>query len=234
MYALSWITCLWPGLPRLWWRGDWKAFLGALAFAAALNLGLISGLVWNESLPGWLLVAGWSAIGLIWLVCAWHGWRLLPELRGDGASPDEEGLFVRAQTEYLNRHWLEAEELLLKLLACRDQDAEARLMLATLYRHTGRVAEAGECLTRLERMDGGDRWGVEVARERRLLEDSAADVDPGNSGRARSSPADGNTDARRTERQIEPGTSWLMCRLTGYGDCRLRGGDFQDCGSRRG
>jgi len=85
-------------------------------------------------------------------------------------SADKEGLFIRAQTEYLNRHWLEAEELLLKLLACRERDAEAHLMLATLYRHTGRVAESGECLTRLERLDGGDRWAVEIARERWLLE----------------------------------------------------------------
>jgi len=170
MYALSWITCLWPGLPRLWWQGDWKALLHALAFAAAVTLGLLSGFVWRESLPGWLLVAGWLAIGLIWLVAAWSGWRLLPQLRGNSVSPDKEGLFVRAQTEYLNTHWLEAEELLLKLLGCRERDAEAHLMLATLYRHTGRGVESGECLTRLERIDGGDRWAVEIARERRLLE----------------------------------------------------------------
>jgi tetratricopeptide (TPR) repeat protein len=136
--------------------------LGALAFAAALNLGLLSVLVWSQSLPGWLLAAGWAAIGLIWLVCAWHGWWLLPKLRGLDASPEKEDLFIRAQLEYLNRHWLEAEELLATLLAGRDQDAEARLMLATLYRHTGRFAEADECLTRLERMDSGDRWCVEA------------------------------------------------------------------------
>lgn len=170
MVAVSWITCLWPGLPRLWWRGDWRALLGALAFAVALNLGLLSVLVWSQSLPGWLLAAGWAAIGLIWLVCAWHGWWLLPKLRGLDACPEKEDLFIRAQLEYLNRHWLEAEELLATLLAGREHDAEARLMLATLYRHTGRFAEADECLTRLERMDSGDRWCVELARERRLLE----------------------------------------------------------------
>jgi len=178
MFAIGWITCLWPGLPRLWWRGDWRALLGASAFAAALNLGLFSGLLWRQSLPGWLVVAGWAAIGLIWVVCAWHGWWLLPKLRGDSPSSEKEGLFVRAQQEYLNRHWLEAEELLAQLLACRDQDAEARLMLATLYRHTKRFAEADECLTRLERMDSGDRWCLEAARERRLLKDLAAAVLP--------------------------------------------------------
>jgi hypothetical protein len=178
MFAIAWITCLWPGLPRLWWRGEWRALLGASAFAAVLNLGLVSGLLWRQSLPGWLLVAGWSAIGLIWLVCAWHGWWMLPKLRGGNSSPEKEGLFVRAQQEYLNRHWLEAEELLAELLACRDQDAEARLMLATLYRHTKRFAEADECLTRLERMDSGDRWCLEAGRERRLLKDLVAPTIP--------------------------------------------------------
>ena len=170
MYTLSWITCLWPGLPRLWWRGDGQALLGALAFAAAVNLGLLSTLVWSDSLPSGLSAAGWIAIGAVWIGCAVHGWRLLPVLRGADPSQAREDLFVRAQSEYLNRHWLEAEELLQRLLADQDQDAEGRLMLATLYRHTGRAAEAADCLRRLERMDGGQRWGLEIARERRLLE----------------------------------------------------------------
>jgi len=154
----------------LWWRGDGKALLGALGFAAAVNLGLVSSLVWSESLPTWLLVAGWFALAAIWLGYAVHGWRLIPILRGEDGSPAREDLFVRAQAEYLNRHWLEAEELLHELLAEREQDAEARLMLATLYRHTGRTAEAADCLMRLERMDAGQRWRVEIVRERRLLE----------------------------------------------------------------
>lgn len=170
MYALSWITCLWPGLPRLWWRGDGRALLGALAFAAAVNLGLVSSLVWSDSLPTWLLAAGWTGIGVIWIGYAVHGWQLVPLLRGTGASPASDDLFARAQAEYLNRHWLEAEELLQELLVERDQDAEAHLMLATLYRHTARTAEAADRLARLERMDGGQRWRVEIARERRLLE----------------------------------------------------------------
>jgi hypothetical protein len=177
MFGLSWITCLWPGLPRLWWRGDGRALLGALAFAAAVNLGLVSSLVWSASLPTWLLVAGWTAIVVIWIGYAVHGWQLMPVLRGMSGSQAGQDLFVRAQTEYLNRHWLEAEELLQELLVERDQDAEAKLMLATLYRHTGRKAEASDCLTRLERMDAGERWRVEIARERRLL-DSAETPTP--------------------------------------------------------
>lgn len=170
MDGLSWIACLWPGLPRLWWRGDWRALLGAAAFAAALNLALLSSLVWQHSLPGWLLTAGWLAIGTIWLICAWYGWQLVPTLLRNDAVPEEDDLFVRAQEQYLSRHWLEAEELLTELLARQGQDAEARLLLATLYRHTDRMGEAAECLTRLERTDRGARWCVELARERQLLD----------------------------------------------------------------
>lgn len=193
MYTLSWITCLWPGLPRLWWRGDGKALLGALAFAAAVNLGLVSSLVWSDSLPTWLLTAGWIAIGVIWIGCVVHGWRSLPILRG-ATGPAKEDLFIRAQAEYLNRHWLEAEELLHELLAQQDQDAEARLMLATLYRHTGRLAEAGECLQRLARMDGGQRWGLEIARERRLLQVETEETKSGAEMRGPRAPA--SEDAR--------------------------------------
>lgn len=183
MVAWSRITCFWPGLPRLWWQGDGMALLGALGFAAVVNLGLVSSLVWSASLPTWLLVAGWFALGAIWLGYAVHGWRLIPVLRGADAGPAGESLFVRAQAEYLNRHWLEAEELLHELLTEREQDAEARLMLATLYRHTGRTAEAADCLRRLERMDAGQRWRVEIARERRLLETEGTPTETETAGR---------------------------------------------------
>jgi len=128
-------------------------------------------------------VAGWFALGAIWLGYAVHGWRLIPVLRGADAGPAGESLFVRAQAEYLNRHWLEAEELLHELLTEREQDAEARLMLATLYRHTGRTAEAADCLRRLERMDAGQRWRVEIARERRLLETEGTPTETETAGR---------------------------------------------------
>lgn len=173
MGGLAWITCLWPGLPRLWWRGDWRALGSALAFAASVNLALLGSLVWEHSLPHWLLTAGWLAIGLIWLFSAWIGKGALSKLRDSRAGLENDDLFIRAQREYLNRHWLEAEELLLELVSLRDQDAEARLMLATLYRRTGRKADAEACLLRLERLDGGDRWRGEVARERRMLEGSS-------------------------------------------------------------
>jgi hypothetical protein len=42
-------------------------------------------------------------------------------------------------------------------------------MLATLLRHTGRLEEAVEHLDRLQRMEGSEKWGLEIQRERELL-----------------------------------------------------------------
>jgi hypothetical protein len=56
-----------------------------------------------------------------------------------------------------------------RLLTGNVLDVEARLMLATLLRHTGRHQEAGEQLSRLNRMDGAERWTLEIARQRTRL-----------------------------------------------------------------
>jgi cytochrome c-type biogenesis protein CcmH/NrfG len=83
-------------------------------------------------------------------------------------APGDE-LLTRAQREYLTGDWLETEALLQQILRTNDDDADARLMLATLYRRTGRIAEADECLNRLDRMEAAGKWALEIARERSLL-----------------------------------------------------------------
>jgi cytochrome c-type biogenesis protein CcmH/NrfG len=79
-------------------------------------------------------------------------------------------LFVRAQTEYLKGHWFEAETLLGQLLEEQDSDVDAQLMLATLYRRTRRVEDGQSKLKVLERMDGAEKWALEMAREREMLD----------------------------------------------------------------
>ena len=62
MRALPAITCLWPGLSRLWWRGEWAGLALAVVFGAALNLVLVSTFIWPELLPaGWVIV-GWLTV----------------------------------------------------------------------------------------------------------------------------------------------------------------------------
>lgn len=169
MQATSLLPCLWPGLPQLWQRGDWRALLTAIGFAALLNSAVICTFAWPNCVPTWVTVAGWITIILYWISSAWHAYRCLPKLASDDGNAVVDGWFGRAQTEYLNRDWFEAESLLKRVLKERKEDADARLMLATLYRRTERTDEADECLSRLERMDGAGKWALEIGRERNLL-----------------------------------------------------------------
>ncbi len=179
MQGSSLFTCLWPGLPRLWWRGDWRALLTAIGFAAALNFGLVTSFLWPQSLPSSVEGVGWVAILVFWLAAAWQGRRYLPEAGRNAGEGENQDLFIRAQGEYLKGHWYEAETLCRQLLKQSEMDVETRLMLATLCRRTGRIQEASAELARLERMDGADKWALETARERELLERAESETPDG-------------------------------------------------------
>jgi hypothetical protein len=170
MQVSSWLLCLWPGLPRLWCRGEWRSLWTALAFAAALNLWFAASFLWTELLPAKLILPGWVALLAFWLVSCWRSRRAWRDIQAGVGDRAPEDLFIRAQGEYLSRHWLEAEHLLLDLVRQHDRDAEAQLLLATLYRRTQRIPEAQERLDALERLEGSQRWRLEIAQERRLIE----------------------------------------------------------------
>ena len=99
--------------------------------------------------------------------------RSLPDLR-DPPRVDDRGLFIQAQAEYLKGHWFEAETLLRRILRHCSRDADALLMLATLYRRTKRWDEARRQLDRLDRLDGSRKWRLEIAQERERLRKLAA------------------------------------------------------------
>jgi hypothetical protein len=86
-----------------------------------------------------------------------------------GSRREQDTLFVRAQAEYLRGHWYEVETLLGQLLDEQDSDVDAQLLLTTLYRRTGRIEEGQRKLEELERMDGAEKWALEIARERDML-----------------------------------------------------------------
>jgi hypothetical protein len=153
----------------VWWCGDWRALLLAVAFGLVVNLWLVARFLWPELLDRSLVTVGGLATAGFWLASVCYGFRTLRELRGptDECGPGD--LFLQAQREYLNRHWFEAENLLLRWLRKHDRDVDAHLLLATLYRHTRRIEEAQERLTRLERLDGAAKWAWELAQERKLL-----------------------------------------------------------------
>jgi Flp pilus assembly protein TadD len=74
-------------------------------------------------------------------------------------------LFSQGISEYLKGNWFEAERHFREILKHDRQDAEAHLMLATLFRHTGRPAEARQKLSELKRLPGGPKWELEIQRE---------------------------------------------------------------------
>ncbi len=169
MQASSLLVCLWPGLPRLWWRGDWRALLVAVFFAVAVNFSLLTSFVWPEMLPfRWQLLV-WTTVSGLWGISFFWGTRQLAALVVPRDGTAQQDLFVQAQSEYLRGHWLEAESLLRQLMQRNDRDVDSPLLLATLYRRTGRVEACAEQLAMLESMDGAEKWSMEIGRERQLL-----------------------------------------------------------------
>jgi tetratricopeptide (TPR) repeat protein len=168
MHSSPYIICLWPGLPRLWIRGDWVALAIAVTFGAALNLVLVSSFIWPELLPPSFNLIGWLILGTVWLASVLQAYRSLPHLR-EPPRVDDRGLFIQAQAEYLKGHWFEAETLLRQLLRYCSRDVDVLLMLATLYRRTGRYDEAAKQLDRLDRLDESPKWCWEIAQERETL-----------------------------------------------------------------
>lgn len=164
------ITCLWPGLPRLWIHGEVSALRGALVFAALLNFALMTTFLWPWRFPLVLPVALWSLVVPIWAVSFWSTWRRFPEPLEEKATIYED-LFLRAQAEYLRGDYFAAEAALDRLIRRRPQDIEARLLLAGVYRRTGRFDMARKHLRRLART-GGAKWALEVSRELALIDRS--------------------------------------------------------------
>lgn len=161
-------TCLWPGLPRIWYRGEWRALAAAVLFGAALDLLLVSTFVWPELFPVSWVTFGWFALAAVWIVATVQALRSFSSIRETVVAGDQ-GLFNRARAEYLRGRWSEAESLLTQIVGRCKRDIEAQLMLATLYRRTRRFDEAHDRLRTLERLDGADRWSWEIDQERKML-----------------------------------------------------------------
>jgi tetratricopeptide (TPR) repeat protein len=155
----------------------------AVGFTALANAMLLASLVWREWLSGDVLRIGYSALAVIWLTACWlsrtqrreahaettvDGW---PDTAvSDGRRSQLDQMFREAQQRYLENDWIAAEQLLLKLLKQDARDVDARLMLATLWRHQGRREEALRQLDRLERLEAADKWRQEIAAERLRLQ----------------------------------------------------------------
>ena len=189
MNSRSW-TIVWPGLTGLALNGRFGDLLLAVVFSAALNFALLTTFVWpqliSRDLPPWgLPAAAWVLVLWFWVMGQRRAVRLLAFRAAKSLQPDEvsDTFLTDAQTEYLKGHWLEAKSLLVRLLSRRPGDAEARLLLASVYRRSGEAELAGEQLAELWRLPAAVRWQEEIEQEKGKL------VRPTASGRDRESSA---------------------------------------------
>lgn len=167
---------LWPGLQGVVRYGHWT-FLGiALLFALLLDLFLIVNFYWTS------FITPTQRNGLLLLLFV--AWMLLQALEGGKrrcyeASVSIDGkdkAYREAIVHYLRGNWFETESLILPRLKKNPRDPEMSLLLATLYRHTKRFVEAKRVLDRLCRLDGAERWYLEIDRERRLIEEEESEL----------------------------------------------------------
>jgi hypothetical protein len=148
--------------------GSYGGLALAVGFALLFDLVLVSTLGWTELLSTTLSWWAWSGVTAFWLVSAWNSCRWLLQETPPTAAADED-LFLEAQNHFLRANWFDAEVAVGRLLERQPRDAEARLLLATLYRHSRRNEEAESQLRVLEKLDGAVKWQMEIRQERILL-----------------------------------------------------------------
>jgi len=163
-------TYIWPGLPQLWAYGSWAGLAVAVGTALLFDLLLLGSFGWTELVGPASRITLWGIGGVIWAVGV--GWSVRFCSRRAAAEKIEvsEDTFGEAADHYLKGDYYQAEHTLEELLARNERDLDARLLLATLMRHTGRLNEAEQQLELLARFEGAGKWEQEIRQERKLLE----------------------------------------------------------------
>jgi len=134
--------------------------LAALAFAVAAAAAL-NAVLWNLGLVR--LIYPRAAYNLLGLSGKWPGayrWVTGPGPTGDKRRPLgrlAERFFEENLEDYLKGNWFEAERKLNVLMRRDEHDLEARLLMATLLRHTKRFDDATHQLNLLVRLEGAHR-----------------------------------------------------------------------------
>ncbi len=170
---MRWAIYCWPGLPQLWLRGLWSGLGLAAVAAAGLNVAVLASFAWSEWIAADVRNGLWMALAVLWIASGglstrWVGRQPTPKQTGQNVDSAKDDFNV-ALEHYLKGNYFETERVLQRLLQRNARDLEARLMLATLLRHTGRRDEALMHLDRLDRFEGSQKWELEIRQERNLL-----------------------------------------------------------------
>ncbi len=171
MGRTPYLAYLWPGLPTILANGSWIGLAWATVFAVLINLLILATLWWPELFPLHVRNGMWLAAAVFW------SGATIASMRSLQSQPEEdlegEVTFADATKLYLRADWFGAERVLTELLQKNPRDVEAGLMLATVWRHTGRIDEASQQLDRLELLDGSRRWMLEIHQERKCLREAS-------------------------------------------------------------
>lgn len=170
----SWITCLWPGLRRLWYAGDFSSLLLAVVFATLLNLALWASFVRYDTVSATWRVWAWVSLTAFWVFGLWQGgWHeTTPEDVAQGNN--QQDLFIRAQSQYLKGHWSESQKLLEQLIRRDPGDVEAQLLLASVFRRARRIDLSRRQLGQVQDCPGAGKWRFEIGREQAAIEQADA------------------------------------------------------------
>jgi hypothetical protein len=159
-----WIATLslWPGLPQIWSGQEVLGLILGSFFATTLNLALVARFVWTESFaPGW---SGFFAAlaSCLWLssfgYTLWWVWLLHPE----GHRGEIDGLFREAAEAYLQGRWQEARLRFERIVAIDDTDADALMLLGTLFVRTDQPSLARRAFRQCLETERGGKWRWEV------------------------------------------------------------------------
>lgn len=170
MARMPWGVYLWPGLPQLWKYGAWAHLATTAGFAILLNVAILGTFLWTELLSPGVRTSVWLAVVVGWTGSAVFSLRWIRNQEDETGPTDDR--YREAQDHYLKGNWFEAERLLVGQLRRNPRDLDCRLMLATLLRHVRRFDEAAWHLDRLQRLEGSEKWSLEIRREWELLSEA--------------------------------------------------------------
>jgi hypothetical protein len=170
MDPTRYFVCLWPGLPELWYRGRWSALFPAICFAIVINFLVVARFIYPEWLvPALSKLACWVGLA-VWAVLIVRAVGRLPGLLHPRSISEQPDRYGEAREQYLRGELGQTEALLAGCLEVDHRDSPALLMLAGVYRQTGRWEAAENTLRTLDRLETADGWWLERAAELKKLE----------------------------------------------------------------
>jgi hypothetical protein len=160
----------WPGYRKAWDQLDQQSAMVAILFAWTAIFVSFNLFYWPEWFPGWLVKL--TTIALVFTSLG-HGTKGI--LFGESVSKaqfskdsleEAERSFRLAQESYLQGSYFEAEQHLLKNLAINESDIESALLLASVYRRSGKFQESLDTLSQLQLKERSARWAAEILVEK--------------------------------------------------------------------